>query len=418
MRGWVLLVMGAAWGCVEVPDRVFGGAGDGAMARGDGAVDGDDGGGVGVVVDGGAAPDAWSGRAGDAVAGDAGAARPGVGEDGARCPVGGVWLAGVEGCVVFEALGALPGGRVAMAGAVTAGGRVWVGGGVDAAGAGVGSWVLAGEAWVAGPALAVGVAGAGAAAVGEVVWVVGGDVAGVAVQRVADGVAGAAGALGEARVGGFSVHGVGDGVLVVGGEAAAGGVAGVERVGGGAAPGLSVARWGHAAAVDGDGALWVVGGWDAAGGVVFAAETLAPGGLRWRPGPGGGAGFAAGAAVVAGGVLLVGGGVDAAGAASARVWRLVGAGFVETGALNRGQAGLTFSALGDAGAVLAVGPVGVEVFDPVLGVWFDVEPWVAGGARAGHVALAVGGAVVVVGGERDGRAVPTAWRARWVPPTD
>ncbi|MEZ4435041.1 MAG: hypothetical protein R3F65_21760 [bacterium] len=34
------------------------------------------------------------------------------------------------------------------------------------------------------------------------------------------------------------------------------------------------------------------------------------------------------------------------------------------------------------------------------------------GRGAGYVAL---GAVVVVGGEQDGRAVPTAWRARLVP---
>lgn len=121
-------------------------------------------------------------------------------------------------------------------------------------------------------------------------------------------------------------------------------------------------------------------------------------------------GFWDGGVAWAGGVLVVAGGVDGAGGVTARAVALSGDGWRELGGLNAAQRGLTLTALGDEGAVLAVGPVSVEVFDPVAGGFFRVDHLVGGGARTGHVALAAGGEVVVVGGEQDGRLSPSGFR--------
>lgn len=450
MRGF-WLVLGLV-GCVEVPDRVFAaGDGDGFgwgdfEVRPDGwrAVDGDGDGGESVVVDGGRLErDAWSGREDGAVAGD----QVGRGElvaavDGGRCPGGGGWLPGLDRCVGVEVLGRLPEGRVGLVGAVTESGRVWVGGGRGEGGVGAGSWVLGegergedGE-WGVGPALAVGVVGARGVAVGEAVWVVGGEGSGRVVQRVVlegtggegaegegavEGGSEVAARLGVARAGGFSVVAVGAGVMVVGGavlEGAGdeGAVAGVEFVGvQGVAPQLGVARRDHGVAVDGAGAVWVVGGVDGVGVARLGPEVLrVDGGAERRAWQGAvdvaGWGFWDGGVAWAGGLLVVAGGVDGAGAVTARAVALGDGGWREVGGLNAGQRALTLTALGDEGALLAVGPVSVEVFDPVAGGFFRVDHLVGGGARTGHVALAVEGGVVVVGGEQDGRLSPSGFR--------
>lgn len=407
----VLVVLVCVAGCVEVSDRVFvGQRADGATPGGGDAGDVDD-----PSVDAGPrAADAEGvdggsvGRADGAMPGDAGSGPMALAE--VRCGPGEGLLPGLEVCVAVEALPGLRWPRMEMWGGVLDG-VVWVGGGRDGGEAVVDGWRLGDGGWVRGGDLVEAGAGAGAAVFEGAVWVVGGDARGEAVQRVDGAGAVVVGALGMARVGGFSVSAVRRGVVVVGGVDGAGALAGVEVVGAGGVVGeLAVARSGHAAAVDEGGALWVVGGVDAAGEVRFAPEVLEVGEVGWRAGEEVAAwGFRGGAAAWSGGALVVAGGVGAGGARLRRAVVWDGVGWREVGGLNGEQRSLTLTALGDEGALLAVGSGGVEVFDPVHEAFYGVHsPFSL--ARAGHVALAVDGGVVVVGGERDGRATRDGFR--------
>lgn len=449
-RGWLIGAVGAALlaGCVDVPERMpVGGdpvdAGDAgedaapdAMADGfaetpDAPVDRDD----PDAPRADAEPDPPVGPPDRPEGGEPGRIEPPppmveAAPDPRRCPDGGHWLPGLDACALIEAHARLPAPRFDVAAAALPDGRLFVGGGALEGGAPLGeTWFAVDGAWVEGPALPHPVAGGRAVAVGDDrLWIVGGRGASSRVQRVvAEGgrpaVAAEVGALAQPRSGGFTVARLGDGrVVAVGGETL-GGIADAEVVqpleaAVEALRPMTIARRGHAAAVDPDGGLWIVGGRDRGDRVRFLPEVLAPDADRWAV-VGGPAGWETErpAAAVSGDRVLVAGGFAPDGRPLRRagvVDPVLGA-WREVGGLNVGQPDLTLTPLGPDGALLAVGPASVEVFDPVEEAfrWIALEgPLV----RLGHAALPTAdGAVLVVGGLGAGRVLDHAYTVRLVP---
>lgn len=345
-----------------------------------------------------------------------------------RCPEGGALLPALAACVHVEPLPRLPTALVAAAAVALPDGRVLVAGGAafeqqQPSGE---TWVLEDDGWRAGPELAEPVRGPRAALRDGLAVVVGGQggpEAGSAVQALDADDALPITMLDQPRRGGFSAHRFEDRVVVVGGDTLGDGVAGVELARSPEAQvdeaigQLAVARRGHAAAVDVDGALWILGGRDRRGQVRFAPEVLSPGETEWisAPGPAGWA-FEGGAAAATGESVLFAGGADADGHSLDRagIYDHQAQGWLPVGGLNQPQSTLVMAPLGEEGAVLAIGPGTLEVYDPVEQAFRLLS---AGGVllRSEPAVAVVDGRVLVIGGANDGRILDHGYAVRLVP---
>lgn len=342
-----------------------------------------------------------------------------------RCPEGGALLYGLEACAVVEAIAPLPEPRTAAAAAALSDGRVVVAGGRTDDGEADGAvLVLDGDDWRDGPPLPLPSFGSRAVAVDDRIWVVGGhgpgDI-GSALQIIdPDGEAEPVARLLQAREADFTVDVLGDGRVVIAGGQTPGGIAGAEVADPEAEHVLGpmlVERRAHASAVDTSGALWLIGGFDRRGQARFAPEVLHPEAIDWvsAPGPAAWGATHAGAAPT-GDTVLVAGGCDLEGRSTRRAaiydhgtrqWRSVGG-------LNMAQSALWLAPLGDRGAVLAVGPGTVEIYDPVEAAFF-LLPVPSSASRSAPAMVAVEGAVLVVGGEVQGRTMALGYRVRLAP---
>ncbi len=352
-----------------------------------------------------------------------------AGLDPVRCPDGGALLPALAACAIIEPLPPLPAAVVMAVAVALPDGRVLVAGGAATAEAPsrADSWVLEDDDWRAGPPLPEPVRGARAVVRdGRAVIIggLGGPAAGSTVQTIGPDDGGLPSTmLGQPRHRGFSAHRVADRIVVIGGETLGEGVAGVEQ-----APGpqdaedavleqLAVARRDHAAAVDVDGALWVLGGRDRRGQVRFAPEVLYPDDVEWdaAPGPAGWA-FDHGAAAPTGDTVLFAGGVDPDGRVLGRagVYDHDMQSWLPVGGLNTPQSALVMAPLGDAGAVLAIGPGTLEIFDPVEQA-FRLLAAAGPLLRSDPAVVVVDGQVMVIGGSSSGRVLPDAYAVRLEP---
>lgn len=352
-----------------------------------------------------------------------------AGPDPTRCPDGGALLPVMGACARFEPLPDLPGGVAAASAVALPDGRI-----VLAGGRSFGdprpvaeTWVLEDDGWRAGPELVEPVFGAGAAVERGRMVLVGGEGGAEAASTVqvvhVDGEPGPTAMLDQPRIRGFSAHRLEAGRIVVVGGETLGGIAGVEEV---PLPQqqmdtvidqLAVARRDHAAAVDAEGALWVLGGLDRRGQVRFAPEVLAPDAVEWAsaPGPAGWA-MLGGALAPTGDSVLFAGGADADGRPLRRagIYDHESASWRAVGGLNEPQARLVLAPLGEDGALLAIGPGALEIYDPVEARFRRLEID-AVTLRAEPAVVVWAGEVFVLGGESQGRSLSRCYRVSLAP---